>query len=73
MKVNQTNWKYGTCSCPFFIKNFMCKHHIAIRLDLQLDGCTLPILAKQIPLGQKINRGAPNKAQKALIKQFFFR
>ena len=69
MKVNQTNWKYGTCSCPFFIKNFMCKHHIAIRLDLQLDGCTLPILAKQIPLGQKINRGAPNKAQKALIKQ----
>ena len=51
----------------------MCKHLIAISARLQLDGCTLPILAKQIPLGQKINRGAPNKAQKALIKQFFFR
>ena len=38
VKINQTKWKYGTCSCPFFIKNFMCKHLIAISARLQLDG-----------------------------------
>ena len=47
----------------------MCKHLIAISARLELDGCVLPILAKQIPLGQKRNRGEPKKAQKALIKQ----
>ena len=47
----------------------MCKHLIAISARLQLYGFAIPILAKQIPLGQKRKRGAPQKAHKALTKQ----
>jgi hypothetical protein len=65
----ETNWKLGKCSCPYYTKNFMCKHLIAISATLRLEGCVIPLLAKTVPLGQKRKRGAPAKAKKALIVQ----
>jgi hypothetical protein len=67
--TEDSNWKLGKCSCPFFSKNYKCKHLIAISSALKLDNCIIPQNAKNIPLGQKRKRGAPTKAKKALIVQ----
>ena len=69
IELNQENWKLGKCSCPYFIKNYMCKHLIGISARCKLVGCQIPLIAKQVPLGQKRKRGAPSKAKKALIVQ----
>ena len=47
----------------------MCKHLIGISARCKLDGCQIPLKAKQVPLGQKRKKGAPSKAKKALIAQ----
>ena len=47
----------------------MCKHLIAISSTLRLEGCVIPLLAKNVPLGKKRKRGAPTKAKKVLIVQ----
>ena len=69
IEPNPVNWKLGRCSCPFYLKNYICKHVIAVSATLRLDGCIIPLTAKQIPLGQKRKRGAPKKAAQALIRQ----
>lgn len=61
------DWINGTCNCPIFLKDYMCKHVYGIAICLKL---VVPrIEAKQIPLGQRRKRGRPKLAQKALIKQ----
>ena len=67
--ANEEEWTKGKCSCPYFSKNYKCKHLIAISIRLKLDDCIIPLAAKQIPLGQKRKRGAPSKAKKALLVQ----
>jgi hypothetical protein len=69
VKPNSLNWKLGKCSCPYYAKNYKCKHLTAISATLHLPGCEIPLTAKQIPLGQKRRRGAPSKARQALIRQ----
>ena len=60
-----SNWKLGKCSCPFYAKNYKCKHLKAISATLRLYA--IPPEAKQIQLGQKRKRGAPSKARPALF------
>lgn len=59
-------WIEGTCNCPAFFKNFMCKHVVGIAIRLRL--LEVPFEAKQIPIGQKRKRGRPKLAKKALIR-----
>ena len=66
IQPNVENWKLGFCSCPFYAKNYKCKH---LTTTLRLEGCSIPLTAKQIPLGQKRKRGAPRKSAPALIRQ----
>ena len=66
IEPNPVNWKLGTCSCPY-LKNYICKHVIAVSVTLRLDGCIIPLTSKH--LGQKRKRGAPKKAAQALIRQ----
>ena len=33
------NWKNGTCTCPKYYKQFICKHVIGIAIILQLVKC----------------------------------
>ena len=49
----ETNWKLGKCSCPINIKNFMCKHLIAISATLRLEGCVIP----KLPSFQLVSHG----------------
>ena len=66
IQPNVENWKLGFCSCPFYAKNYKCKH---LTTTLRIEGCSIPLTAKQIPLGQKRKRGAPRKSAPALIRQ----
>ena len=59
------NWKKGQCTCPCFKKKYMCKH--VIGLAIRLKYVKPPAEAKQIPIGEKHNRGRPKKATKALL------
>ena len=54
------NWKNGTCTCPVYYKQFICKHIIGIAIILKLVKC--PPQAKNVPLGQKRKRGRPCNA-----------
>ena len=69
IQPNVENWKLGFCSCPFYAENYKCKHLTAISATLRLEGCSIPLTAKQMPLGQKKKRGAPRKSAPALIRQ----
>eukprot|EP01024_Parvocaulis_polyphysoides_P009218 TRINITY_DN12837_c0_g1_i2.p1 TRINITY_DN12837_c0_g1~~TRINITY_DN12837_c0_g1_i2.p1 ORF type:complete len:610 (+),score=28.52 TRINITY_DN12837_c0_g1_i2:103-1932(+) len=65
--IQDGEYKSATCTCPTFLKQFICKHIIGIAI---LRGyVTPPLQAKDVPLGQKRKRGRPSKAKKALIIQ----
>ena len=57
----------SSCSCPHFAKHYLCKHVIGIANLLGLEGSAIPENAKDVPLGQKRKRGAPKKANRALL------
>ena len=69
IELNHSDWKLGTCSCQYFIKNYYFKHLIGLSARAKLPGCVIDMIAKQVPLGQKRRRGAPPRAKKALIVQ----
>jgi len=58
-------WNEGKCTCPCYLKKYMCKHIIGI--SIRLNYIKPPPAARQVPIGQKRNRGRPKKASKALI------
>jgi len=58
-------WKGGKCTCPCYLKQFICKHLIG--LAIRLKYVKPPPAAKLVPIGQKRKRGRPKKATKALL------
>ena len=60
-------WKYGSCNCPAFMKNYLCKHLIGIAI--RGNYCKAPKAIKDVFVGQKKKRGRPAKARKALAIQ----
>ena len=58
-------WKEGKCTCPYFLKKYMCKHLVG--LAIRLKYVRPPAAAKDIPIGHKRKRGRPKNASKALI------
>ena len=59
------NWKQGKCTCPYFLKKYMCKHLVG--LAIRLKYVKPPPVAKDIPIGQRRKRGRPKKSSRALI------
>lgn len=57
--LNQQNWKLSTCTCPYFLKNYLCKHIVGLAIKSNL--VVAPMEACQIPIGQKRGRGRPKK------------
>ena len=55
------------CSCPYFLKNNICKHALGMLLQLKVVQALED--AKRIPLGQKRKRGKPAKAKRAFLVQ----
>lgn len=64
---NGEKWLEGTCTCPVFMKEYICKHVVGIALRLKYTRA--PPQAKNVPLGQKRKLGRPAKAKKALLVQ----
>ena len=57
----------GKCSCAAFYKNYTCKHHIGIAKRLCF--VFIPNVTKNVPIGQKRQRGRPVQINKALEYQ----
>ncbi|CAF2112912.1 unnamed protein product, partial [Rotaria magnacalcarata] len=64
---NPEKWKEATCTCPSFMKNFVCKHTVGISIILKY--CKPPPEAKNVTIGTKIKRGRRSKAKIALLIQ----
>jgi len=60
-------WKDSTCSCPYFYKDFICKHIIGIAIRLKL--CSPLAYVKDVVCERKKKRGAPKKNSKALLRK----
>jgi hypothetical protein len=64
---NPEEWRTATCTCPSFLKNYICKH--VIGMSIRLKYCKPPPEAKNVEVGTKRKRGRPSKARKALLLQ----
>lgn len=62
---NPEEWRTVTCTCPSFLKNYICKH--VIGMSIRLKYCKPPPEAKNVEIGTKRKRGRPSKARKALL------
>jgi hypothetical protein len=58
-------WQEGKCTCPCFLKKYMCKHIIGLAIRLKL--AKPPPAAKDVPIGEKRRRGRSRKSTKALL------
>ena len=67
VKFNCNEWKKSRCSCPVCLKERICKHVVGLAVKEGLY--ELRPEAKDIPIGQKRQRGRPTKAKKALLTQ----
>lgn len=65
VEIKDNDWEKGVCSCPRFLKFFICKHLIGVAIRVKLT--KPPAEAKNVPIGQKRKRGRPKLATKALI------
>lgn len=64
---DDSNWKISKCSCPAFLKNYICKHIVGMAIRLKY--CKPPPAAKTVPINSKRKRGRPAKAKPALLVQ----
>lgn len=65
--MEDEKWRDGRCTCPVFLKNYMCKHLLGVAIRFKY--IHPPLEAKNLEIGKKRKRGRPSKAKKALIVQ----
>ena len=71
--ADENNWKKSTWTCPIYLKQYICKHIIAICIALKKCGTQLPPAAKSQPVGTTRRPGRPRLAVRALLEQPQFR
>ncbi|CAF1442393.1 unnamed protein product [Adineta steineri] len=59
--MDALNWKTSRCSCPAFLKDYICKHMVGMAIRLKIS--KPPAAAKAIPINSKRKRGRPTKNQ----------
>ena len=66
-RLNRTNFKLSTCTCPSNFRDYICKHILGVAAITKIN----PIAneAKTVCIEQKAPRGRPAKAKKALEYQ----
>lgn len=62
-----SDWKHSECTCPHFLKTFICKHILGLGIRQGL--LKPPAAANPTILGEKRKRGRPAAVKKALIVQ----
>ena len=69
-KIIESDWKESSCTCPFFSKNYKCKHIIGISNRLRFTGYPkIPLESITIMPEERRKRGRPALAKGALIRQ----
>ncbi|RNA38915.1 hypothetical protein BpHYR1_042681 [Brachionus plicatilis] len=63
VSINNSNWQLSVCSCPYWNKNYVCKHTVGIANKLDLN--TFPGLNLNIEANAK--RGRRKQATAALV------
>ncbi len=66
-KLDKGNWRASTCSCPSFLRIYICCHIIGLASRYKL--ITIPDDAKAVPLGAKRKRGRIAGMKRALVVQ----
>lgn len=66
IQMFENEWESATCSCPNFMKEYICKHTIGLAIRKKL--CEPPAAAKNVPIGMKRKRGRPQLASQALVR-----
>ena len=73
VSINEADWKQSTCTCPFFKKNYKCKHIVGIANRLRFQGYPKILLESvSIMPEERRKRGRPALARSALLTQYFF-
>ncbi|XP_077298239.1 uncharacterized protein LOC143919681 [Arctopsyche grandis] len=67
LPIDNDKWEDGECTCPMFLKNYMCKHLLGIAIRLKF--VRPPPEAKNLEIGMKRKRGRPSRTKKTLIVQ----
>jgi hypothetical protein len=67
LEMTDDDWEKATCTCPIFLKQYVCKHILGIAIRLKMY--SIPDVAKSVPIGEKRKRGRPALAKKALLRQ----
>lgn len=65
LSSTETSWMKSSCSCPFFQKDFMCKHVVGIAK--RMGNVTIPEDVKNFQIAEKRKRGRPAKTKAAYI------
>ena len=65
MTMEGDDWRNAKCSCPIFMKKYICKHIVGMAILKNL--VEVPDEAKTVPLGQKRKRGRPARVTKAIL------
>ena len=66
VKFNSDQWRLSQSSCPFYLKNNICKHIIGLAATYSL--VDIPDVAKDLPLDKARTKGRPKKtARRALL------
>ena len=65
--LNETDWLKGECTCPFHKKNYFCKH--VIGLSARMRYCEIPLIAQNVPVGERRKRGRVSRSRQALLVQ----
>ena len=69
MPVDSSDWPNAKCTCPAYLKNYVCKHNTEVSLLKKYASKAIPFAAKTLPLGQKRGRGRPSLALSSLMRQ----
>lgn len=62
------SWKQSTCTCPFYLKMYMCKHVVAVAYILQIIEKPATKMGDAV-LSKKRKAGRQKKISKALVKE----
>lgn len=66
LPTDSSKWKKGTCTCPYYLKNYLCKHLVG--KAIQCKYIKPPVSASTVIIG--IKKGGKRGRPKKVISQF---
>lgn len=67
LSKEEENWMYGCCTCPTFLKKFICLHINFFKIAILLKYIKPPPAVKQVPTCEKRSRRRPKLAARTRL------